>query len=136
MLPRIGQRPPIAGGIKSWLQSANFIPETLSPNAVAAIRVEDFGGLVPYISYDYERFALSSIESLASASIRTKLADLSWPLLKTYYAGFFAAHSIMRSRGAGVVNLSSNQTKKSGYLLSCMAQTSVVSKAEITSTKF
>lgn len=74
----------------------------------SAIALEDVDlkELVRYISFDFERFALASRESLVVACSEKTLHNLAgWPLLKLYYSAFFAAHAIMRSQGTGVVKI-------------------------------
>ena len=67
--------------------------------------------LMPYVSYDYERFSLSSWESIqqAVASASTSNA-VCWVLLQTYYAAFFGAHALMRACGEAVIKLDKAQT--------------------------
>jgi hypothetical protein len=62
--------------------------------------------LVPYFTYDFERFSFASLETMAFCRPqRDRPRALAWPLLKAYYAGFFGAHGLLRSIGSGVVRI-------------------------------
>lgn len=106
LLPRLGQEPAIDEGFRSWVLSGAYQPTAWNSNTVIALEVADAGKLVRHISFDFERFALASMESFSVAYAEWKDYHLAgWPLLKLYYAAFFSAHSIMRSQGSGVVKL-------------------------------
>jgi hypothetical protein len=67
----------------------------------------------PFLSYDFERFSLASLESLQGCIPKTGTPKaLNWPLIRVYYASFFAAHAIMRATGCGVFRLEAEQAKK------------------------
>ncbi len=75
--------------------------------------------IAPYLSYDFERFSLSSRESFVTACVETQKYKLAgWPSLKLYYSAFFSAHAIMRALGTGVVSLSATETQRLDELLS------------------
>lgn len=106
VVSNLGVQPALAGGVQELVMKSSYIP---APNAnhdgliLKRIFTEEY---VKRISYDFERFALSSRESfLLAVSEKDGSASLGWPLLKFYYASFFAAHAIMRSRGAGIIKL-------------------------------
>ena len=106
VLPRIGQASAHKGGLKSWFQQGAYIGsfEQISGNVVLGnVAPEE---LIRFVSYDYERFALASWESFYLASLESETHNLiGWPLLKLYYAGFFAAHAIMRATGEAIINI-------------------------------
>ncbi len=65
-----------------------------------------FDELVSAISYDFQRFACSSYESMELSRMeRASSPATSWPLLKSYYSGFFGAHAILNSVGLGELYL-------------------------------
>jgi hypothetical protein len=116
---RLGVEPPVEGGMRKWLDNEAYVPEV--DIATGAMRITNFEprSLVPYLSEDYQRFALSSAESFLTAKVEfDKHKLLGWPLLKLYYSAFFAAHALMRSQGAGVIKLEKSQTKKINNFLS------------------
>ena len=62
----------------------------------------DFDELTSSVSFDFERFACSSFESMELSKLeREVFPATSWPLLKSYYSGFFGAHAILNSVGLG-----------------------------------
>ncbi|MCA3586001.1 MAG: hypothetical protein IOC90_14520 [Methylocystis sp.] len=77
--------------------------------ALADLRIAE---LMPFVSYDYERFALSSLESFQQAAERAGTPNaVCWVLLQSYYAAFFAAHALMRACGEAFVKLEKPQTE-------------------------
>ncbi|GAC1040271.1 hypothetical protein [Rhizobium sp. No.120] len=118
-LPRLGQEPAALGGIKSYLESAVY-QIGFPSSAAGEIEIYNFNNsqLVKYISFDFERFSLASLETFRIYSIEYKNVNLiGWPLLKLYYAAFFSAHAIMRSQGAGVVNFDADDLRNINRLI-------------------
>lgn len=109
-LPGLGRSPATRGGFKAWVISGAYAPKLFEQEfLLERVSVEAFTRAV---AFDYERFALSSQESrIVALSEREQFGAVSWPLLKQYYSAFFAAHAIMRSRGAGVVRIDPHQAK-------------------------
>jgi hypothetical protein len=108
LLPNLaeGQSRPI--GVRSWLANGSFRAETGNEQRVVELKDVSLSELVPYLSYDHERFALASLESrLFSKPERGRPRAISWPLLKTYYAAFFGAHALMRAVGQAVTRVDS-----------------------------
>lgn len=107
MLPRLGQLPPKKEGFQGWITSGSYQPIISADSSTVTLKRINFREIVPYISFDFERFALSSRETFVTACTDNESIKLAgWPLLKLYYAAFFAAHAIMRSMGAGVILIS------------------------------
>lgn len=105
ILPFIGKNVATKGGFKSWIFDGTYSPAITEEGDLFLERVpvEQFSNAM---SLDFERFSLSSLETYCVAlSEQHEFGSASWPLLKLYYSSFFAAHAILRGRGAGVVNL-------------------------------
>lgn len=118
-LPRLGQESAAVGGIKSFLETATYQIVFL-PSALSEIELSNFNNaeLIRYISYDFERFSLSSLETFSTYILENREKNLvGWPLLKLYYSAFFAAHAIMRSQGAGVVNFDADDLRQINRLI-------------------
>lgn len=118
-LPRLGQDLAAAGGIKSFLETSVYQIEF--PQSVATeIHLSSFNNakLINHISFDFERFSLSSFETFSTYLLDNNSKSLvGWPLLKLYYSAFFSAHAIIRSQGAGVVNFDSDDLKNLNRLI-------------------
>lgn len=122
---RLGVDPAKDGGLRQWLIDGAYVPEVNASTGAVELASITTVDLVPYLSFDFERFALASAESLLIANIEHtghKLA--SWPLLKLYYSAFFAAHAVMRSQGAGVIKIERNHVTKINQFLSIMGVSS------------
>ncbi|WP_310073514.1 hypothetical protein [Phyllobacterium sp. 1468] len=106
MLPRIGQEAAQTTGFHGWIRGGGYQPADTNANAAISLERVDVRNFVPFANHDFERFALSSRESFSVALLeRTSHQLAGWPLLKLYYASFFAAHAVMRALGSGVVKI-------------------------------
>lgn len=106
LLPRLGQEPALKSGFQDWLVSKPFTPKKISLGLGLSLERVNMMDFVRATNYDFERFSLSSFESCSIFLLeKEKYGVISWPLLKVYYSGFFAAHTLMRSRGSGLVRL-------------------------------
>ena len=109
-LPKLGSLISVAGGFNKWVTVGAYEP-ALSENGELLLKRIDIESFTRVVSFDYERFALAAQESrIVALSERENLGAVSWPLLKQYYSAFFSAHAIMRSRGAGIVNIGREQS--------------------------
>lgn len=101
------------GGVRSWLELGAFqVSQTSTAErfVLANINLQDF---VAFQKYDFERFSLSSHETMAFCTRdSTRPKAIGWPLLKVYYAAFFGAHALMRSVGQAVIRVETNQAKR------------------------
>lgn len=115
VLPRLGVDPGQDGGIERWLNSATLVPRAFDETkSLYDFEIGTAESIVPFLTYDFERFALAAAESFLRATQRPQgvLNQAGWRLLELYYAAFFSAHALMRSQGAGVANLSGTTTKR------------------------
>lgn len=75
------------------------------------MKIASVGEFAQFQSFDYARFALSSLETMAHCAADVgRPRALGWPLLKAYYSGFFGAHALLRALGQGVIRLEPSQT--------------------------
>lgn len=113
LLPQLSADTPRPEGLRTWIQTGSFY---LGPGTIAdeiLLLNITLTELVPFISFDFERFALSSFESvlhLAPEAMGPKA--LGWPLARLYYSAFFGAHAIMRATGQAVLRLESSQATR------------------------
>ncbi|PJJ85678.1 hypothetical protein CLV77_0204 [Brevirhabdus pacifica] len=109
-MPRLGEEVGLAGGIREWLKSGNFIPESDGNSSLVLSRVPT-ADYARAMASDFERFSLSSLETyIVATSENREFGAASWPFLKFYYSSFFAAHALLRARGSGVVNIERPQS--------------------------
>lgn len=103
-LPHLVDQAPRAGGVREWFVSGSYTVEAeVRGLKFVNIHIPDF---LPFLLFDYSRFALSSYESIA-ASFKPYFDNraLAWPLLKQYYSAFFGAHALLRTQGRGIIRL-------------------------------
>jgi hypothetical protein len=98
-----------------------FVPKISSSTGAFELNSFTSSELVPFLSFDYERFALASAESILVSNLECQKHGLAgWPLLKLYYSAFFSAHAVMRSQGAGIIKLEKPQITKLNNFLSLL----------------
>lgn len=118
ILPGLGMEPATEGGFQAWVSAATFVPSEPVDDLAAVLGRTASDRFVRAVNYDFERFSLAALETFSTAlAEREKYPALGWPLLKVYYASFFAAHAIMRSRGAGVAKLDRPHMERLNELL-------------------
>lgn len=119
LLPELTEEPPRVEGFRTWIETGSFyVSVGSSPDSIVLnnIALTEF---VPYVSYDYERFALSSLESLLFCNPEAKRPKaIGWPIAKIYYSAFFGAHAIMRATGHGVLRVENAQASRISKLIS------------------
>ncbi len=88
--------------MKRWLVEGSYqLSENSKEIVFSGVDAEKFA---PYLLYDYSRFSFASHESIVLSFQKSfDKRALAWGLLKRYYSGFFAAHSLLRSLGHGVL---------------------------------
>jgi hypothetical protein len=110
LLPHLSTESPRHEGLRTWLEAGSFYvgigtaaDEVLFQN----LRLTE---IVPFIAFDFERFALSSVETaLHHGTEIMGPKALGWPLVRLYYAAFFGAHAIMRATGQAVLRIENSQ---------------------------
>lgn len=69
--------------------------------------------LIRAVAFDVSRMSIASFESICSISTERELPrSTAWPLIRSYYAAFFSAHTIMRMLGYAVIQLERSQSTK------------------------
>jgi hypothetical protein len=113
-IPRLGLEPGLEGGLEKWLNIATLIPIASESEAAYRFSIPEPQDLVPYLSYDFERFSLAAAESFLRGTQQPtgNLNYAGWRLLELYYAAFFAGHAITRSQGAGVALVNGSTAKR------------------------
>lgn len=102
---------PMQGGVKQWIVDGNYSISFGSSALELELGAARASEILPYLSFDYERFALSSLESIAkSYNPVFDSKAIAWRLLNQYYAAFFGAHAVLRGLGTGVARLERAET--------------------------
>lgn len=113
LLPNLTEDEPNKEGFRAWLDEGSYYVGPGSDPESVVLKNVNLGELVPYISFDFERFALSGLETLLFCAPEPKRPKaIGWPLLKIYYSSFFGAHAIMRATGQGVIRVEGRQARR------------------------
>lgn len=100
-------------GVETWLLSGaySWLPSPTGTLYLDASTAQE--RLAEAMAGEIARFSCAAYESLLDASLNIKDSrSLGWPLVRYYYASFYAAHALLRVAGAGV-NMISGQTASS-----------------------
>lgn len=112
-LPALAESEIRPSGIRSWVESGSFYIDSQSSSDVVALKNISISEFTAFQAFDFQRFALSSLECMAFCkSEPSRRRAISWPLLKSYYSGFFAGHALLRVAGQALFRLESAQAKK------------------------
>lgn len=123
LLPQLGEAGSEGLNLHQWIGSNRFSTAQLIGNQwhLQAYSEEE---LYSTFTPDFQRFSFSSFETFSLVRLENDhCASTSWPLLKLYYAAFFAAHAITRATGNGHVNLDKKVTKAVNDYLSIVGDT-------------
>lgn len=113
IIPRVGEVEPRASGLKTWIDEGSFYVELGAAPRSAWLKNVSLDEFVPYLAYDHQRFAFSSLESrLFSRPERSRPRAIGWSLLKMYYSAFFGAHAMMRATGLSIARIEGPHAKK------------------------
>lgn len=97
---------------KGWLCNKNYVVSSYDP---ASFKFEIYTpapqSLISSIAHDVDRFTSASFETAAGINGGVELANArAWPLIRAYYAAFFAAHSLSRIFGRSLSTLGRDET--------------------------
>lgn len=85
---------------KRWLSDGNYIVRGFPSNKAIQIEVNNEFSFNHMSAYDSCRMACASFETMNNIQSVTSLPkSFGWVAIKSYYAAFFSAHSIMRCFG-------------------------------------
>lgn len=122
LLPGLCSNTALPDGFTGWLIRGTYQLLPVEGKREIELSRPGVDEFVRYTSHDFERFSLSSKETLTVARVEKERFNLViWPLLKLYYSAFFGAHAIMRSQGRGLVYLGRQQVDHLNALLSIVA---------------
>lgn len=85
---------------KSWIASGKFVVRSIDSSSSFHLEVNDEFSFHNMIVYDSCRMAAASFETMFNIQPAATLPkSFGWLAIKSYYAAFFSAHSIMRCFG-------------------------------------
>ncbi len=98
--------------LSGWLCDENYqVYQPLERNGFL-LYIADDRELLSSIAYDCTRMAVASFETIASVEKHPSFPKSSaWVLLKSYYAAFFAAHTILRMFGISCSQIGFQEAK-------------------------
>lgn len=107
-LPNIGTSRSEYKSVKEWISSNRFT-NICEMSGGVFLSAYDFEEILSAISNDFLRFSCSCIESMELSGLeRESSPATAWPLLKSYYSGFFGAHAVLNSVGLGEIFLNAS----------------------------
>ena len=85
---------------KKWISSGQFVVRNIPTTKTVEIEVNNEYSFNHMIAFDSCRMAVASFETMQNIQSVTSLPkSYGWIAIKSYYAAFFSAHSIMRCFG-------------------------------------
>lgn len=101
-------------GLAETLLTKAYMLEEAIPSTSLLFKIPNQDLDLPQsFAFEAARFSSATFESLLDARpSSTNEESLGWPLIRTYYAAFFAAHALLRICGESVTFLTTNQTNK------------------------
>lgn len=105
---------PTEEGLSTYLRRGSYVIENFDAVgqsfSIANFNRSEF---LSYTLYDYQRFALASVETYVASRLKYfSPRATGWPLVQRYYAAFFAAHAVMRATGKAVTRLETEEVNQ------------------------
>lgn len=99
--------------LRGWVANQSYlIDEDISADTFI-LRVNDTPTLKAAIANDCNRMAMASFETIAGIQKEPHLPKSgAWGIIRSYYASFFAAHTILRIFGGSCTQLEQEHLKK------------------------
>jgi hypothetical protein len=97
---------------KGWISAENYVISDLSPTTgQIEIFSADTAGLLSCVAHEIDRFGAATLETVAGITSKSELAQSrAWPLIRGYYAAFYAAHALSRIFGSTISKLDREET--------------------------
>lgn len=99
--------------VKAWIANQNYLIDNDLVSNSFTLRTTDTSYLYAAYANDCNRMAMAAIETAAGIQSDSSMAKSgAWGVIRSYYAAFFAAHSIMRMFGISCSQLEQPHTNK------------------------
>lgn len=97
---------------KGWISTGRYQVNTIDRDSNIELHVNDMDFYSETLAYDFSRFACAAFESMREINSDSNFPKATaWAAIKTYYAAFFAAHSILRYFGVSCSQLENRQAQ-------------------------
>lgn len=117
--------------IKGWIANQNYFVDSDLTNNDFEIRSSDKNYLKAALANDCDRMASAAIESASGVQLDSNLKKSgAWGVIRTYYASFFAIHSIMRMFGVSCSQLEHAHVNKIFESAAVVGKTGSISRLE------
>ncbi len=88
------------GDFKKWISSGNYLVRNIPTNKKIDIEINNEYSFYHMLAFDSSRMACASFETMENIrAVKSLPKSFCWIAIKSYYAAFFSAHSIMRCFG-------------------------------------
>ncbi|MBC6983789.1 hypothetical protein [Caulobacter sp. 17J80-11] len=95
---------------KGWLDGEDYVVSSfVAGSNVIELAIGDVEPVVAGFAHDIDRFGAATLETIAGIGVGNEFANSrAWPLIRSYYAAFYAAHGICRIFGRSVSSLAAD----------------------------
>jgi hypothetical protein len=98
--------------LRGWIANPYYYVESADSKTSFVLNVREWEKLNLSLSNDVNRFAIASVESLVGIRRDPRIPRHSaWPIIRAYYAAFYAAHAIVRLFGRSLTQLDTEHAK-------------------------
>lgn len=119
-------------GLPEWVGKGQYyFDEAVGPNAASFV-VTAGESLLDIFASEMSRFSSAAIETSVGIARSQMRKSTAWLFIQTYYAAFYAAHSILRSAGISASNFRQNDCSRADAIADALG----FSKAPLNSAQF
>ena len=117
------------GDLRAWIAKRDYLLSQEINSCGFSLTYNSTSLLSTSLANDCNRMAQAAFESISSVHSNSYLPkSLAWPVVRVYYASFFAAHSILRLFGRSCTQLDSVHVQKVLELAQATNQLGAVNK--------
>ena len=97
---------------KAWLSEGNFFFQGIDANQNLVFVPTHWDELVRSVAHDVNRMGIAALESIRGIDNPNEISrSTAWPLIRSYYASFFACHALCRVFSICVPKIDGPQSK-------------------------
>lgn len=100
------------GRLNEWVGSGQYYFDSPVSPGRAVFVLKPGATLVNLFAAEMSRFSSAAIETSLGVARSDMPKSVAWLMIQTYYAAFYAAHSILRSVGVSVTNFKTGECQK------------------------
>lgn len=106
--------------LNEWVGDGQYYFDAPVDASTAAFVLTPGSSLLPTFAAEMSRFGAAAIETSAGVSQSPTPKSTAWLFIQTYYAAFYAAHSLLRSFGISATNFRSSQCQKADLIAAAL----------------